>query len=263
MECLSSIWRIMPITLQPSSKFSITKVPYHGRLAALITLRSSLQSLDLSRKYWIHRVDEQVSSHLESDWPQTLKDWDKLERDIEFMMNDSDVEHIDDCLPEPAAAIELAHEFYIYSVLPSAFYHLSRLSILDDWDKTHADSAISIRNPRQRTARWGLLSAKDLRCLLLGKAEFAGFLRFATFKSRESFGKSQDECGIGERLWKDICDRCSQSADPLALLKSLASLEGDESQHCSTCAKALRARIPAVRAKIWTKLDDLFHLNDV
>ncbi|KAH0826099.1 hypothetical protein J3R83DRAFT_11656 [Lanmaoa asiatica] len=238
--------------------------PRSPRYPALIT-----PILDLSRKYGIDRVREQVLRHLESDWPQTLKDWDKLERDIEFMISDSDVEYIDDYLPEPAAAIKLAYQFDIPSILPSAFYHLSRLSILDDWDKTHADSAMSIRNLRKRTAQWGLLSAKDFHCLLLGKAEFAGILRrcintgeLRHRKVDNGVGRSRDECEMGERLWKDICDRCSESADPLALLKSLATFEGDEAQHCRTCAKALRARIPAVRAEIWKKLGDLFHLKD-
>ncbi|KAF8121079.1 hypothetical protein EV363DRAFT_1187321 [Boletus edulis] len=196
--------------------------------------------LDLSRKYGITRMYAQIMRHLESDWPQTLNDWDKLERDITETKN-SDADRIDDHSPEPAAAIKLAHRFDIPSILPAAFYHLSRLSIQDDWDKTHADPSISIRNPTKRTAKWGLLSAKDFRCLLLGKAELADFLR----------GCINPEDLRHSHMWQGILVKCLQSADPLAELKSSAAQN-----------ILLRAKIQVLRGRIWEKLGDFFHVKD-
>lgn len=224
--------------------------------------------LDLSRKYGINRMREQIQGHLESDWPQTLKEWDKLEREIEFMGNDSGAH--DNCLPETVATIKLARQFDIPSILPAAFYHLSRLSILNDWDKAHADPSTHIRNPTKRTAQWGLLSAKDFHCLLLGKAELAEFLQGCIDvgglrHQKDSIwgGKTSldGECEAGKGLWKDLCDRCSRSADPLALLRSSVGSKVAEVK-CSTCTKRLVEEIARARAKVWEKLGDLFHLED-
>lgn len=198
---------------------------------------------------------EQILRHLESDWPQTLKDWDKLERQIQFMRSESNEQRIDDHFPEPASAIKLARQFDIPSILPAAFYHLSRLSILDDWDRTHADPFIPIRNPTKRTAQWGLLSAEDFRCLIFGKAVFPEGLR--------RIMESHDDSPIGltgkcnpEGLWNDICDRCLQSADPLALLQ----VESNKSHHCTACTKTLRSKFLKTRREVWDKLGTFFHL---
>ncbi|KAF8121129.1 hypothetical protein EV363DRAFT_1366668 [Boletus edulis] len=206
--------------------------------------------LDLSRKYGITRMYAQIMRHLESDWPQTLNDWDKLERDITETKN-SDADRIDDHSPEPAAAIKLAHRFDIPSILPAAFYHLSRLSIQDDWDKTHADPSISIRNPTKRTAKWGLLSVEDFRCLLLGKAELADFLRGCINPGTPQFMNTSRQEVV--ETWDVIINPCLQSADPLALLKSLAA----KREHL-----LLGAEIQVLRAQIWEKLGDFFHVKD-
>lgn len=218
----------------------------------------------------------QIVKNLECDWPQTLRDWDKLEKEIKSITSDVGVERIDDCFPEPAAAIKLANQFNITSILPSAFYHLSRISILDDWDQTHADPSISIRNTK-RTARWDQLSAKDFHRLLLGKAKIASFLRgcintrdlrhIHTTSGMMGFGvdgttkrHKNEYCEVGEGLWKNILDRCLQSADPLTLLRTW--IEEGTARDCDTCTNTLKAKIPAVRAQIWEKLRGLFHLKD-
>ncbi|KAG6377978.1 hypothetical protein JVT61DRAFT_14774 [Boletus reticuloceps] len=218
--------------------------------------------LDLLRKYGIARMYAQIVRHLESDWPQTLNDWDKLEKEITETKYYSDADRMDDHSPEPAAAIKLAHRFDIPSILPAAFYHLSRLSIQDDWDKTHTDP--SIRHPTKRTAKWGLLSAKDFRCLLLGKAELADFLRGCInpgdLRNSHIVNCRREICDVGGQTWQDILARCLQSADPLASLK--ISAERDHFPHCSIYAKALKAKIQVVRAQIWEKLGDFFHVKD-
>ena len=83
-----------------------------------------------------------ILSLLECDWPQSLRQWDNLEDEIAMLesswMNQSPPPsiHLDDCLPEPAAAIRLARECDVPNILPAAFYHLSRLSIADNWSST-------------------------------------------------------------------------------------------------------------------------------
>ena len=222
--------------------------------------------LELSKKYGIDRIHDQVKGHLESDWPQTLRDWDNLEKDIKFMTDDPDaVGLIDDHFPEPAAAIKVARQFDIPSILPAAFYHLSRLSILDDWDKTGMvpSEYKSTQNHTRRTARWMLLSAQDFRCFLLAKAKFAEIVReWKDLPGRHKVrsGRGTEECEVAERLWKDIHDRCLQSTDPLALLQSRIEfvMGGD---YCQTCANGLRDKIRALRREIWDKLGELCRLT--
>ncbi|KAF8814583.1 hypothetical protein BYT27DRAFT_6966023 [Phlegmacium glaucopus] len=66
----------------------------------------------------------------------------------------------EDALPEPVSAIRLAREHNITSILPAAFYQLSRLPIIDDMTR----SSEGVEAPG--TAEWNLLTADDLRCLL-------------------------------------------------------------------------------------------------
>ncbi|KAG9310780.1 hypothetical protein JVU11DRAFT_8629 [Chiua virens] len=211
--------------------------------------------LELSRKYGIDRMDTEVRAHLESDWPQTLHEWDKLEKAVETM--ETELGHrkfkmnpvtgppprrlLDDYFPEPASAIRLARRFEIPRILPAAFYHLSRLEISDDWEKNRANP--SYLSTTKRNARWGLLDTEDFRCLLYGRAAF----RKAIFRHGYGLtgekhdidpGPVPDEfmdsdlffCDGGMKVWQNVADRCSQSADPLALLKTFdfAKLGGAE-----------------------------------
>ena len=84
-----------------------------------------------------------IVRHFEADWPRTLAEWDRLEAEIDYMMEEHqddknedyygrvDGLFLDQRLPEPAAAIRLALEFGIPSILPAAFYTLAQTT--PDW----------------------------------------------------------------------------------------------------------------------------------
>lgn len=89
--------------------------------------------LSMATKYQISYIRDCIVERLESDWPQTILSWDTLEGEIERTTEHSNVHwYTDDRFPEPASAIRLARDFNIPSILPAAFYQLSRLNIADD-----------------------------------------------------------------------------------------------------------------------------------
>lgn len=102
-----------------------------------------LGTLRLATKYQVDALRSRIVRHFEADWPRTLAEWDRLESEIDSMMeehqdeknledfNQVDGLFLDERLPEPAAAIRLAIEFGIPSILPAAFYTLARTT--PDW----------------------------------------------------------------------------------------------------------------------------------
>ena len=74
---------------------------------------------------------------------------------------------LDDLYPEPATAIQLARACNVPHILPAAFYHLSRISLYDDWDEIRRSD--DIPDCGQQSALWMHLSAQDFLCLFKGK----------------------------------------------------------------------------------------------
>jgi len=66
-------------------------------------------------------------------------------------------------IPEPAAAIALAEQFDIRSILPVAYYDLLRCTPRKDWGELL--EGYCIYNMSDKPARWGCLTAKSLRKL--------------------------------------------------------------------------------------------------
>lgn len=137
----------------------------------------------MANKYQVEKIRRIIVDRLESDWPQSLLDWKRLEAEIEVMERDAwaHVEvpgdmvnvHLDRLLPEPASAIRLAQECNVPSILPAAYYHLSRLTVEHDTALVEKDTeSFVIRyGIEQRTARWSLLEKENLMHLLGGKSK--------------------------------------------------------------------------------------------
>ncbi|KAJ6628887.1 hypothetical protein B0H10DRAFT_1777682 [Mycena sp. CBHHK59/15] len=90
--------------------------------------------LAMATKYEMEPLRDRIVAQIEADWPHSLFEWDRLEREIESITKDHnsyddymvDDLYLDEKLPEPGAAIRLAIDWSIPKILPSAFYHLSR-----------------------------------------------------------------------------------------------------------------------------------------
>ncbi|KAJ7930008.1 hypothetical protein B0H13DRAFT_1451547, partial [Mycena leptocephala] len=124
------------------------------------------RTLAMATKYEMEPLRDRIISQLQADWPNTLAEWDRLETEVAGLVREHkhsksgmvDDLYVDEKLPEPAAAIRLAMEYNVPKIMPSAVYHLSRLSIDDDWLERRKDRT---ELGYVRTARWDLLEAAD------------------------------------------------------------------------------------------------------
>jgi len=179
---------------------------------------------------------------------------------------------IDDYLPEPASAIRLARECDIPSILPAAFYHLSRLSIEDSWRNAHT-SSINPVEPEvphrhsfygNRTADWTILSAQDYICLLRGKAKLASVAdRLFSSSHMGNVQHSADVCSLsqGLTLLADIRETCRRSPDILDTLRRFLGRAAFKNQVCSACKLYIQADLGRVRHSIWAEMPKYFGLT--
>lgn len=236
----------------------------------------------MANKYQVDFVRRIIVTRLESDWPQTIEAWLRLEREIEGMkqdLRDRDCyeTHIpplelDNALPEPASAILLARECNIPSILPPAFYHLSRLSIEDDWDlvrRLETKEVTDVRDPRpsyeSRSARWSILRAEDLRCLLVGRLAMEKCRRLHVgldpcSGSDDVPDDDWEECALRapsnlKRFNDRIRDASTSDTDVLKAFAREQKYLKETFLFCGECTEQIENRFD-----IWKKLPEYFAL---
>lgn len=231
----------------------------------------------MANKYQVNFIRKKIVERLESDWPQTVSAWERLESEITTMGDQEDaLEHpgpffaLDDILPEPATAIRLARDCNIPSILPAAFYHLSRLSISDDYyivrGLNKSEVLFPIAYPRFRSARWSLLTGDELRCLLTGQAALSAYA-IGCSQIISAIDVCQDSdlevfCKMDDDYLRQLSDKVKGCADPRTdILAAFCafSREVDETNFCYYCSRALKSELSTQR--IWEKLPKLFALN--
>ncbi len=123
----------------------------------------------MASKYLMMNLRESLVRIVESEWPLTVDDFDardQLLHDYFERRTRGNGEDLRDewpvlFIPEPGAAIALAEEFGIRSILPAAYYDLSRCNPHIDWVKFNYVLPAQSFKP----ARWGCLSRSSLRKL--------------------------------------------------------------------------------------------------
>ncbi|KAG8215022.1 hypothetical protein J3R82DRAFT_8430 [Butyriboletus roseoflavus] len=113
--------------------------------------------LRLATKYVVDSLREKALNHLSVAWPATLKGWDAREDMSRSFVFQAGSESI---YPSPIAVINLAREVNAPSLLPSAFYDLSRYSFSQIFD---------YGEPFEEGAWQSPLSPIDMQRLSLGK----------------------------------------------------------------------------------------------
>jgi hypothetical protein len=213
--------------------------------------------------------------HIEGDWPRSLWQWDKLEVEINSMLqtwtmgchDNSEYLPIDDHLPEPASAIRLARECDIPSILPAAFYHLSRLSIHDDREQArlrHASDHPQYElNNGLRTAEWRLLTNEDFVSLLKGQTRLCTaaneMLSFAEYQQEEHWSSTCSPSKLFDLL-QEIQDACRHSSDILRTTRRYIEKGAYGKDICQLCSAFVRQELTAFRQRLWDKLPDFFSL---
>lgn len=223
--------------------------------------------LPLANKYCMDALRARIVQHIEQDWPQSLAQWDQLEGEIEVMIEGRRIDRqsscmlLDDCLPEPASAIRLGRECNIPSILPAAFYHLSRLSVFNDKQVKSPDATAELT---KRSADWHSLDVTDLICLLKGRFMLSvalnAFLRPWRPDNADHFSEICTTLRQ-HQLWADIKLQCSHSSDILLTLRRLGMQTYDEV--CYACCRSIQMHLHQLRREIWARLPEFFVLHDV
>lgn len=141
--------------------------------------------LSMSSKYQVDHIRNTIIERLESDWPQSLFEWDLLEKRIKSVRDmydalkwrtppeadssnsEGEVFIIRHHFPEPCSAIRLAKQYDIPSILPSAFYRLACIYLNNDWHRPKTDEE-QRRWRKEFLHRSDLLTVSDMATVIRG-----------------------------------------------------------------------------------------------
>jgi len=236
-----------------------------------------LGPLKIATKYEVDALRLQIISHFEAEWPDTLPAWDKLEDQIESRFVEDDIITLGKLEPEPASVILLARRCDVPRLLPSAFYHLSRLSAAtrfeedccEDGSEVLFPSFFGIRQRRRRSAFWSLLTRQDLDTLALGKERMGRWIsKQARILLCSSFTTQKAECRKGAALiWAQLQSDILMHMDILTSLRKLALALLDLDQEvvgslCHTCRFKLASSSMDRREQFFSLLPHFFGLDD-
>ncbi|TFK40000.1 hypothetical protein BDQ12DRAFT_591806, partial [Crucibulum laeve] len=214
--------------------------------------------LRLSTKYIIDSLRAKALAHLSIAWPLSLKAWDMREdlaRSHELDSTSSGT-HL---YPHPFSVIRLAREVNAPSLLPSAFYDLSRCSFTQIFEPCEDDPQY------QSDQALPCLSVQDMQRLCLGKEAAQHTItsliqamgngqhirqQHATHSHMRK-SSSSAICVSAAACRKDfselvdlatqhyLFDRERGYCDPLYVAEELGQLKSAEFSECKACAKSL------------------------
>lgn len=174
-------------------------------------------------------------------------------------------------VPEPAAAIALAQEFNIESILPSAYYDLTRCTVSRSWDACVAEEGNSFVETcifQGKAARWQYLSATDLLKMLRIR-ELLNGERIKRFKSYFNLTGECTHPGHSQGICREETDRlmseahlestaCSDSyPDVLKVLRHLRMKVRLDEELCNYCRNRFSEEIFKRRNEIWRQIEKM------
>ncbi|KAG6886212.1 hypothetical protein C0993_010774 [Termitomyces sp. T159_Od127] len=233
--------------------------------------------LRLSTKYLIDSLRAKALTHLNKAWPTSLKEWDARE-DL-ARTHETDLTNTSHPYPHPIAVISLAREVDAPSLLPAAFYDLSRYAFGHIFEQTEEDKTYRPLPPVPST-----LSNADLERLCLGKEASQNAITslITAMGSTQSVRSTQLNpthsrkaavCVSAAACRKDfselvtlatqhyLFDRERGCYDPLYVAEELGQLKSAEFSECKACAKSLEAWAAREREKIWKSIPMWFRLD--
>ena len=192
-----------------------------------------LGPMHLAKKYDMDKLIRLLIPLVEAQWPRTLMEWDIYTAHTKKHPK----AHL-----EPVAAIVLATEHGITSILPAAFYMLSQIGIYDDYDSNGSKT-------KKLTARWDLLSPRDYRRLIFGKERLLEKIKSLM---PTLFKNSSKKCGKKLALYSSLRDQ----RDFLSTITS-PDLTSTRCSSCHTCID-----LPNLRQGVWDNLPEIFNFKD-
>ncbi|KAH7924482.1 hypothetical protein BV22DRAFT_505902 [Leucogyrophana mollusca] len=230
----------------------------------------------LAKKYQVQSLYDHLVALFRADWPADLKEWDDLEEEVAFRLDQVNSDFsglreawdVDNSFPEPASAIQLAHDFDIPEVLPAAYYHLSRLKLTQDRDgwrtqkgqpfseMTSEEIFIRLR-AGERTARWSLVTLQDLRRVILWRESLQD--QIPRLEERYRGVVCGNACDAQLRLV--LRKIPTGTSDLLAELKeAFSDAKLARREFCASCTADIGERNEIVRENIWSEMKAFFLL---
>lgn len=227
----------------------------------------------LANKYEIKSVCTRIVKHIEADWPKTLEEWYLQRCEFEKKIHFCDVqeggwpgEPWEHQFPEPAAAIRIATDCNIPSILPAAYYRLAISEIERTWGVYEDDQETK---QKQLSARWDLLEREDWKRWARGKHEL-----FEMHKELEDvcFDQADDcedetECSetrIALYQAHTQYETATFYQQPDIIWEIFRYLEKTGStEFCQMCKRAVKDRLQKFLDAAWKKLPDIFRLSSV
>ncbi|KAF9485476.1 hypothetical protein BDN70DRAFT_795624 [Pholiota conissans] len=239
--------------------------------------------LRLSTKYLVDSLRAKALAHLSEAWPSDLRTWDARED----LARSFEIEGIPKRYPHPFNVINLAREVNAPSLLPAAFYDLSRYSIAQIFEPTEDE-------PLYRSPPAPPLPLHDVQRLILGKEASqhtittliqsmgnGQYIRHAqtnalgalSHSSHTRKNSANGVCVSAAACRKDftelvdlatqhyLFDRERGCYDPLYVAEELGQLKSAEFSECKACAKSLEAWAAREREKIWKMIPLWFRLE--
>lgn len=234
--------------------------------------------LKLATKYQADSLRNRIVTHLETDWPMTLKEWDQVayanEAEAEPDTNTSDESHpnsnhllTQNFCSNPALYIKLARECNLPNILAIISYSLCC-------------------NSEARKEKLSYLDREDLEVLLLGKERMMNFI----------CGEGVDELEVNYwvqvgdndcddmpchtpvlKEWSFVLEDTMRDGDPLTTFRAGARklrkipgvVDNDDDyfdggyrwKMCGMCRKRLAAGLDRVREILFAKLPSFFALE--
>ncbi|GJE96801.1 hypothetical protein PsYK624_130070 [Phanerochaete sordida] len=245
--------------------------------------------LKLAAKYQVDSIRTRIVQRLEDDWPTSALSWLRFSNDERLFSEDcaryislEDGKYPEDNFPEPAAAIRLARDFDIPSILPAAYLRLLYADPTLNWDdirrKRDGAPARSIRS-----ARWHLLDHVDMLRVAQGRLRLVQSLphvhRAFLLGSQACHGDvgedDEDEDGTpnchqiivrrhGEfsaarysSFWTGVDE--AGRPDPIAVLQKLRDAAADWKM-CASCTELFRSKVASEIKRLWDDLPRIFGL---
>lgn len=254
--------------------------------------------LRLSTKYLIDSLRSKALAHLSLAWPLELKAWDAREDAARYEVDPEYGVNTSQRYPSPIAVINLANEINAPSLLPSAFYDLSRYSYTQIFEHASADdgtssplySGPSTLSPSdmQKLALGKEASQQSITTLIQSMGNSASILHHPLPQHHTNHPHSinstrRGSCSTSAACRKDftelvdlatqhyLFDRERGCSDPLYVAEELGLLKSAEMMgsggsgggggECKVCAKGLEIWAGKERERIWRLVPIWFRLE--
>ncbi|KAF9234993.1 hypothetical protein BU15DRAFT_89738 [Melanogaster broomeanus] len=205
--------------------------------------------LRLATKYLVDSLREKALDHLAVAWPTTLKGWDAREdiaRSLELQTGSG-------AYPYPTVVINLAREVNAPSLLPSAFYDLSRYHFSQLYDQDSGWQCPLSSADMQRLALGKEASQHAITTLIQSMGSHAHSL------SRKSLRISRSFVALATQHY--LFDHERGCTDPLYVAEELGQPLNLEQAECQACAKSLEAWAKRERERMWKMIPLWFRLD--